>query len=405
MIQASGFGIIIIRPPTESILIDLSPCYFYPSAPQCTFSPTALKHYIQLPSVITEHTVHLAISLTDDLVIRFPSCTHQVKDACLDYFSSKIMIPCPPKSPSVPVQCAPPVVYFSKAPTLTRSLLHQRFAHCSDDVLDTMCRKQTVQGLPKRPPPRYDFYCAICSLGKMTREIKGKTCDTAALAPGALLHMDFAFWDVVSHRGFTAMLTIIDANTRTLWLFCTSSKKPPIHIVRWFFTKLRREQRTLATVRVDEDGSLARSSLFCAFIRDEAKLGLDTTVGYASYLNGKVERPNRTVANKVHCVLLNSDRPLSHWCYAVEASANIYRCTHHSAIHMTPHEAWYGVSPSAKEMHSCSCRVLVADHALKKSEDRACDGFYYGFAKSRSLLRWFGDTTNICKHSQGARFF
>jgi hypothetical protein len=239
----------------------------------------------------------------------------------------------------------------------------------------------------------------------MTREIKGKTYDTAALAPGALLHMDFAFWDVVSHRGFTAMLTIIDAKTRTLWLFCTSRKKPLIHIVRWFFTQLRLKQRTLATVRVDKDGSLARSSLFCAFTRDEDKLGLDTTGVYASYLNDKVKRPNRTAANKIRCMLLNTDRPLSHWCYAAEASVDMYRCTHHSVIHMTPHQAWYGVRPSAKEMHIWGCRVLVANHALKKSEDRACAGFYYGFAKSRSILRWFDDTTDICKHAQGARFF
>jgi hypothetical protein len=211
--------------------------------------------------------------------------------------------------------------------------------------------------------------------------------------------MDFSFWDVVSHRSFTAMLTINDAKTRTLWLFCTSSKKPPIRIICWFFTQLRCEQRTLATVCVDEDGSLARSSLFCTFIRDEAKLGLDTTGGYASYINVKVERPNRTVANKVRCMLLNSDRPLSHWCYAAEASAGIYRCTHHSAIHMNPHETWCGVRPSAKEMHIWGCRIIVADHALKKSEDRACDGFYYGFAKSCSLLRWFDDTTDICKNA------
>jgi hypothetical protein len=150
-IQASGFGIIIICPPTESVLIALWPCYLYPSAPQCTFSLTAFKHYLQIPSVITEHTVHLAISLTDDLVIRFPSCPHQVKDSRLDYFSAEIMIPCPQTSPSVSIQCAP-LVCFSKAPTLTRTLLHQRFAHCSDDVLDTMCQKQTAQGLPKRPP-------------------------------------------------------------------------------------------------------------------------------------------------------------------------------------------------------------------------------------------------------------
>jgi hypothetical protein len=43
------------------------------------------------------------------------------------------------QSPSVPIQCAPPLVCFSKPPTLNRALLHQCFAHCSDDVLDTMC--------------------------------------------------------------------------------------------------------------------------------------------------------------------------------------------------------------------------------------------------------------------------
>jgi hypothetical protein len=72
---------------------------------------------------------------------------------------------------------------------------------------------------------------------------------------------------------------------------------------------------------------------------------------------------------------------------------------------MTPHEAWYGVRPSPKEMHILGCCVIVADHALKNSEDRACAGFYYGFAKSRSLLRCFDNTTDVCKHSQGARFF
>jgi hypothetical protein len=101
----------------------------------------------------------------------------------------------------------------------------------------------------------------------------------------------------------------------------------------------------------------------------------------------------------------SSSQSLVLCCYAAEASADIYRCTHNSAIDITPHQARYDVRPSAKEMHIWGCSVLVADHALKKSENRACAGFYYGFAKSRSLLRWFDDTTDICKHAQGARFF
>jgi hypothetical protein len=71
-----------------------------------------------------------------------------------------------------------------------------------------------------------------------------------------------------------------------MWMFCTYSKKPPIHILRWFFTNLRRESHLLDNVRVDEDGALARSSCFCQYIRDEDKLDLNSTGGYASHLNG-----------------------------------------------------------------------------------------------------------------------
>jgi hypothetical protein len=53
---------------------------------------------------------------------------------------------------------------------------------------------------------------------------------------------------------FTAVSTTIYAKTRMLWLFFTSSKKPPIHILRWFSANLRREKRTLENIRVDEDG-------------------------------------------------------------------------------------------------------------------------------------------------------
>jgi hypothetical protein len=79
---------------------------------------------------------------------------------------------------------------------------------------------------PRPPPPRYDFTCSRCTSGKMTYAIKGKTCDTDSLVPGELLHMEFSFWDIPSHRSFTATLVIIDAKTRQLWIFCTSSKRP-----------------------------------------------------------------------------------------------------------------------------------------------------------------------------------
>jgi hypothetical protein len=61
-------------------------------------------------------------------------------------------------------------------------------------------------------------------------------------------------------------------------------------------------------------------------------------------------------------------------------------------------------STNAKDMHIWGCRVLVPVHNLKKSQDRALEEKNYGFAKTRSLLRWLDVANDNIKHVHGARF-
>ncbi len=63
----------LIQCPTTKIILPLWPTYFIPSNPQCTFSRTALKHYLHLPNVHTNHLKSLSISTYDGLKISFPS--------------------------------------------------------------------------------------------------------------------------------------------------------------------------------------------------------------------------------------------------------------------------------------------------------------------------------------------
>jgi hypothetical protein len=167
---------------------------------------------------------------------------------------------------------------------------------------------------------------------------------------------------------------------------------------------LRREKRTLTNICVDEDGALAGSSSFATFLRDEEQLNLETTGGYASFINGKVERPNRTLAERARCMLLNAGAPSKDWCFTIEQSAEVYQVTCHYAIKRPPHFAWYGETLNAKDMHIWGCRVLVPAHNLKKADDRATYGRFYGFAKTRSLLRWLDPATDNVKHAHDAHF-
>jgi len=50
----------------------------------------------------------------------------------------------------------------------------------------------------------------------------------------------------------------------------------------------------MLAVRVDEDGALANNSEFSDFLVDRS-ISLESTGGYASFLNGKIERPHRTI--------------------------------------------------------------------------------------------------------------
>jgi hypothetical protein len=107
---------------------------------------------------------------------------------------------------------------------------------------------------------------------------------------------------------------------------------------------LQKEGIAPIAIHVDEDGALAQSTEFTDFLWLR-HLTLETTGGFASWLNGKIERPHRTIANKIRAMLFNSGLSNKLWCYAAEAAADAYRYTYHSALKKTPYEAWYGIKP------------------------------------------------------------
>jgi hypothetical protein len=188
-----------------------------------------------------------------------------------------------------------------------------------------------------------------------------------------------------------------------LWAFPTASKGAPIDILDYFFCLLEKENVVICSVRVDEDGALANSSDFTSFLTRH-HITMETTGGYASFLNGKVERPHRTLASMVRAMLLNSGLPTSLWCYAAETAADVYRYTYHSALGKTPYEAWYNTKPHVDHLRVWGCYVYVRVPSPKKLDHRVQRGHFLGFTKSRLIIRWYDPTTKVVKHASAVRF-
>jgi hypothetical protein len=106
----------------------------------------------------------------------------------------------------------------------------------------------------------------------------------------------------------------------------------------------------------------------------------------------------------VHALYFNAGHSPDKWCYAAETTADIYRFTLHSALDMSPYEAWYNVKPRIDDLCVWGCTVYVRNDSTKKSESRVYRGYFMGFTKSWLLIRWLDPTTNTVKHACAIRF-
>ena len=133
---------------------------------------------------------------------------------------------------------------------------------------------------------------------------------------GNLLHIDIAFFDVTSIRGFNCSINIIDAKSRKLWGFLSSAKRLPLRIIRYFLHALHRDGKTVQELRIDEEGAIARCAEFTSMIIEEFPgIKLNPTGGYASWLNGKIEQPHETIKNGTRAALMDTSKDEIHWFY------------------------------------------------------------------------------------------
>lgn len=160
--SAEGFGLKLIQHLPSKYIIPLWPTYYMPQNSQCTFSPTALKHFLKYPTIITYHLQALAIITPCNQKLTFPSILWLTSSKALDYHQFLIVCPTHWLS-SLPI----PTARVTTTLPLTRALLHQCLGHDSDHKLDLMCRQQTLLGLPKRPLPKPPHICPICVKAKL----------------------------------------------------------------------------------------------------------------------------------------------------------------------------------------------------------------------------------------------
>lgn len=283
-------------------------------------------------------------------------------------------------------------------------MLHLLTQHTSKDRLITMYRKKCFRDMPSlREAEKVICNCSICNKSKLQRLPRGKLTDVSLLPPFQRIHVDFQFFGIVSLRGYSAALTVVCTSTSYIFTYPTKSKSTPLQLIRWLITTFRSCGHNPTFVRVDEDSALAECSHFCALL---VELGciLETTGGYNSTNNGKVERSHLTLKNMVRASLYNAqllfgdslppNLPIQKfWCFALQHAAYTLRRMYNRMRDNTPYFLVHGDRPSVNELAIFGARVVLVNPKSQKmqklSMDRSETAFFLSFGNNvTNIIYW-----------------
>jgi hypothetical protein len=328
-------------------------------------------------------------------------------------------------------------------------LWHQRTGHLAPRTLRKT--QQCVDGMPPLPDATPIFNCKFCDMAKQRKSDRGPPISSENYKPGTTYHMDLGFIrgpdnlpDMVTtgatkgkhitqgRRGETCYLLIIDAASRQLWSFPLKNKNPPTTLIDSFLKK-NGIGRKRAMITTSPDGMLARSNRFqqtCEsngyttdthateidfeyirgdvplairtdnggeFVTEELRQAVDahgyiiqTTSPDKSSQNGLAERPHRTLKERVRCLLYTAGLGVEFWPDALIHATWLYNRTYHSAIAMTPHQAFTRRKPTLDNLLTFGCTVTP-----KMSRDRtsALDpnshhGIFLGYLPNNDIRYW-----------------
>ena len=158
---------------------------------------------------------------------------------------------------------------------------------------------------------------------------------------------------------------------------------------------------------------------------DELQIIVETTGGYNSSVNGKVERPHQTIKNMVRVQLISRGHDDELWCLTYQYTIWIIARLYHSRIKTAPIVAWHkhkGISfkIDLNELVIWGCKIyIINSKQAKKALDprtakdprhmakyldpaqlpATADGFFMGYSSTTKVILYFDPATRRIKRT------
>lgn len=272
-------------------------------------------------------------------------------------------------------------------------LWHKRLGHISNTYLDKLASSSLIDGVENE---KVEF-CEVCLEGKHHRA-PFKRSSKRAESEFEYAHADL--WGpapVATLGGKKYFLSIVDDFSRKTWVFLLRNKSDAFDkFIEWHTLYENQQGKKLKALRTDNGMEFCNLEFndFCS------KLGIlrHRTVRLTPQQNGVAERMNRTLLNKVRCLLASSGLGTAFWGEALSTATFLINRSPCVAIdHKTPEEIWTKRKPNLSFLKPFGC-LTMAHQNLGKLKPRSKRCVLLGYpegVKGYRLLSLEDRGTNI----------
>jgi len=258
-------------------------------------------------------------------------------------------------------------------------LWHKRLGHMSVKGIDYLAKKSKLSRVKEAKLDK----CVHCLAGKQRRVSFMSHPPTRKSGPLELIHSDVCGpMKVRSLGGAYYFVTFIDDYSRKLWVYTLKHKSDVLGVFKEFHALVERQTgKKLKCIRTDNGGEYCGP--FDEYCR---RYGIrhQKTPPKTPQLNGLAERMNRTIMERVRCMLDDAKLPSSFWAEAVSTAVHVINLSPVVALkNEVPDKVWCGKEVSYDHLRVFGCKAFVHvprdERSKLDSKTRECIFIGYGF--------------------------
>ena len=287
----------------------------------------------------------------------------------------------------------------------TNSLLwHYRLAHAA---ISTITK---IPGI-NVTDTKHNSHCDACLRAKFTKLPFNQILYTANQKL-LIIHSDLCGPFVTSLGKSAYYITFTDDFTRFVWVYTIPNKEASTIksvFLQWKNKVELESGHKVKIVRTDGGGEY-KKELTTYF--ESMGIQHELTSPYTPQSNGTAERLNRTLNEMVRAMLFQANMPETFWAEAVQQAVRIKNILPSSALenYKTPYEAYYGHSPSYKELKPFGCTLYAGvpkerRPKFSKLHPRANRGCYIATISNSGVYKYWDFTRRTFDTTHNAVFF